>query len=228
MIIPCIDLQGGMAVQLVHGRRRKLAVRDVFGLLDHFASYGQLHIIDLDAAMRRGSNTKLIRDLCERARKRRIRVRVGGGIRTVAKAQQFIRCGASQVIIGSAAFAEGAVNRVFLQRLASKIGRRRIIVALDTHGGQIVVRGWRERLPLAPKDVFPDLGKCASGFLCTYIDNEGTMRGTNLEWFRGLRRATHLPIIAAGGIRSRQEVQALARMKMDAAVGMALYLNRLE
>jgi phosphoribosylformimino-5-aminoimidazole carboxamide ribotide isomerase len=115
-----------------------------------------------------------------------------------------------------------------LRRLASKIRRRRIIVALDTDGGQIVVRGWREKLHLRPKDVFSELENYAAGFLCTYVDNEGTMRGTNLKWFRKLRRATRLPIIAAGGIRSTNEVRALARLRMDAAVGMALYLNRLK
>jgi phosphoribosylformimino-5-aminoimidazole carboxamide ribonucleotide (ProFAR) isomerase len=227
MIIPCIDLQDGMAVQLVRGRERKLAVPDVFGLLDRFGSYPVLHIIDLDAAMRRGSNSRLCGELCRRAHRYGVRVRVGGGVRTVAKAAHIISWGASQVIIGSAAFGRGAVNHVFLRRLASKVGRRRIIIALDTEGGQLVVSGWREKLRLQPKDVFPELERYASGFLCTYVDNEGTMRGTNLPWFRSLRRATRLPITAAGGIHTQSEVRALARMKMDAAVGMALYLNKL-
>jgi phosphoribosylformimino-5-aminoimidazole carboxamide ribotide isomerase len=227
MIIPCIDLQDGMAVQLVRGRKRKLAVRDVFGLLERFGNYSQLHIIDLDAAMRRGSNARLAGKLSSRAGKNGMRVRVGGGVRTVAMAERIIRHGASQVIVGSAAFRRGAVNHTFLRRLASRIGRKRIVIALDTEGGHILVRGWRQKLRLKPQDVFPELEKYASGFLCTYVDNEGTMRGTNLAWFRSLRRATHLPIIAAGGVHTQKEVHALARMKMDAAVGMALYLNKL-
>src|SRR5580704_14153524 len=227
MIIPCIDLQDGMAVQLVRGRKRKLAVRDVFGLLERFGNYSQLHIIDLDAAMRRGSNARLAGELSGRAEKNGMRVRVGGGVRTVAMAERIVRRGASQVIVGSAAFRGGGVNRPFLRRLASGIGRKRIIIALDTEGGHILVRGWREKLRLRPKDVFPELEKYAAGFLCTYVDNEATMRGTNLGWFRSLRRATRLPIIAAGGVHTQKEVRALARMKMDAAVGMALYLNKL-
>jgi phosphoribosylformimino-5-aminoimidazole carboxamide ribotide isomerase len=228
MIIPCIDLQDGMAVQLVRGRKRKLAVRDVFGLLDRFSGYSQLHIIDLDAAMRRGTNARLSGELCRRARKNGMRVRVGGGVRTVARAARIIGWGASQVIVGSAAFRRGAVNHTFLKRLAARIERRRIILALDTEGGHILVRGWREKLRLRPQDVFPELEKYASGFLCTYVDNEGTMRGTNLKWFRSLRRATRLPVIAAGGVHTQREVRALAQMKMDAAVGMALYLNKLQ
>jgi phosphoribosyl-AMP cyclohydrolase / phosphoribosyl-ATP pyrophosphohydrolase len=98
---------------------------------------------------------------------------------------------------------------------------------VDTAGGQILVRGWQEKLHLRPDQVFTELARYASEFLCTYVDAEGTMRGTNLAWFRALRRATRLPITAVGGISSRQEVRALQRIGMNSAVGMALYLNRL-
>ena len=224
MIIPCIDLQDGRAVQLVHGRKRRLAVDDVFGLLERFREYPLLHVIDLDAAMGRGSNARLVRALCERAS---MRVRVGGGIRTTARAERLLGAGAEKIIVGSAAFRRGQVNRAFLSRLKERVGRRRVIVAVDTEGGRILVRGWQEKLHLKPEEVFAELAKYASEFLCTYVDAEGTMRGTNLEWFRALRSATHLPITAAGGIRSRREVNALEQIGMNAAVGMALYLNRL-
>jgi phosphoribosylformimino-5-aminoimidazole carboxamide ribotide isomerase len=227
MMIPCIDLQDGRAVQLVHGRERKLAVDDVFGLLERFGDYPLIHVIDLDAAMRKGSNARLVRELCAAAKKRRMRVRVGGGIRTVTQAAKIAGYGADKIIVGSAAFKDGQVNGAFLGRLAKKIGRRRVMVALDTEGGKILVRGWREKLRLRPEEVIAELEKYASAFLCTYVDAEGTMRGTNLNWFRTLRRATRLPITAAGGIRSRAEIRALARIQMDAAVGMALYTGKL-
>src|SRR6202790_5872883 len=145
MMIPCIDLQSGRAVQLVHGRERRLAVDDVFGLLDRFGGYPLIHIIDLDAAMRKGSNAKLVRDLCAATKKRKMRVRVGGGIRTVAQAAKIAGWGAEKIIVGSAAFKNGRVNRRFLDRLVNRIGRKRVIVALDTEGGHILVRGWREK-----------------------------------------------------------------------------------
>ena len=119
------------------------------------------------------------------------------------------------------------MNHAFLSRLAARVGRRHVIVAVDTDGGRILVRGWQEKLHLKPEEVFSELRRYASEFLCTYVDAEGTMRGTNLGWFRGLRRATRLPITAAGGIRSHREVRALERMGMNSAVGMAMYLNRL-
>jgi phosphoribosylformimino-5-aminoimidazole carboxamide ribotide isomerase len=227
MMIPCIDLQDGRAVQLVHGRERKLAVDDVFGLLERFGRHPLIHVIDLDAAMRKGSNGSLVRRLCAAAKKRNMRVRVGGGIRSVAQAAKIAGWGAEKIIVGSAAFKDGKVNRKFLNRLVAKIGRRRVIVALDTEGGKILVRGWQDKLRLRPDEVIPELEKYASEFLCTYVDAEGTMRGTNLKWFRSLRRATSRPITAAGGIRSKREISALARMKMNAAVGMALYTGKL-
>jgi phosphoribosylformimino-5-aminoimidazole carboxamide ribotide isomerase len=228
VLIPCIDLQNGQAVQLVHGRKRELAVPDVFGLLQKFKKYPWIHVIDLDAAMRRGTNAALVRDLCARARKNvHINVRVGGGIRSVSRAEEVIGWGAAQVIVGSAAFHGGKVNAPFLKRLAKKIHRKRIVIALDTARGKITIHGWRKRLSLPPEKVMAQLEPFCAAFLCTDVDREGTMTGANLEWCRRLRAATAHPIIAAGGIRTRREIAALHKMNMDAAVGMALYKNRL-
>jgi phosphoribosylformimino-5-aminoimidazole carboxamide ribotide isomerase len=224
MIIPCIDLQGGKAVQLVRGRRRALAVDDVLGLLDSFRDYPILHVIDLDAAMRTGSNARWIKRLC---RDRKREVRVGGGIRTVERAAKILSWGAKKIIIGSAAFRQGQVDREFLGALAKRVGKKQVIVAIDTEGGRIVVRGWREKLPLRPARVIPDLEPYCAGFLSTFVDHEGTMKGTDLRWFRQLQNVTKLPITAAGGIRTMREVNALERAGMDAAVGMALYTGRL-
>jgi phosphoribosylformimino-5-aminoimidazole carboxamide ribotide isomerase len=219
MIIPCIDLQNGKAVQLIHGRKCALAVEDVFGLLDRFSSYPILHVIDLDAAMRKGSNARLIKSLCHRAK---INVRVGGGIRTVARARRILSWGAEKIIIGSA-----ALNRSFLAKLKACVGRNRVIIALDTERGHIVVRGWRERLKLRPAEVIPELEPFCSGFLSTLVDKEGAMKGTDLQRFRKLQRVTRLPITAAGGVTTMREVKALERAGMNAAVGMAIYTGRL-
>ncbi|HTW22943.1 MAG TPA: HisA/HisF-related TIM barrel protein [Candidatus Baltobacteraceae bacterium] len=225
MIIPCIDLQDGQAVQLVRGRRRALAVDDILGLVEKFRSYPIMHAIDLDAAMRKGSNGPWIRRLCRAAKK--MKVRVGGGIRTPAQAAKILSWGAEKVIIGSAAFENGRINRKFLGDLVARVGRKRIIIALDTEGGRIVVRGWKERLKLRPADVIPELEPFCSEFFSTFVDNEGTMEGTDIAGFRRLRRATKFPFTAAGGIRSMREVNALEKIGMNAAVGMAIYTGRL-
>ena len=228
MIIPCIDLQGGKAVQLVRGRRRSLVVEDVLALLERFRRYRLLHIIDLDAALGTGCNDRWVRLLCRRAaRYFRMRVRVGGGVRSVARAEKILCWGADKIIVGTAAFRRGQIHHSFLRRLVARVGRRRLILALDADGGHIVIRGWRRRLRLRPEEVMAQLEPYCSEFLCTCVDREGMLRGTNLQWFRKLRRATQLPITAAGGIRSRRELRALKRLGVKAAVGMALYLNQL-
>ena len=228
MLIPCIDLQDGQAVQLVQGRKRELAVADVFGLLRKFQEYPWLHVIDLDAAMRKGKNDELVRELCASARKDfGMKVRVGGGIRTVARAEEIAGWGASQVIVGSATFRNGKVNAGFLRQLAENVPRKKIIIALDTARGKITIHGWRKRIALQAEAVMTQLEPFCAGFLCTDVDREGTMKGANLEWFRRLRDATSHPIVDAGGIKTRLEIAALEKMGMDAAVGMALYKNRL-
>ncbi len=228
MLIPCIDLQDGQAVQLVHGRKRELAVADVFGLLKKFKSFPWLHLIDLDAAIGTGDNNDLARELCLHARKRyKLKVRVGGGIRTVARAEEIGKWGADQIIIGSAAFREGKINARFLTQLINKLSPVLIVIALDTAKGHVTIHGWRRKLTVRPENVMSQLKRFCAAFLCTDVDREGTMSGVNLDWFRKLRAATTHPIIAAGGIKSRREINALEKIGMDAAVGMAVYKNRL-
>ena len=224
MIIPCIDLQRGKAVQLIRGRKRALAIDDVLGLLERFRGYPVLHVIDLDAASGTGSNSRWVKILSSRAK---MKIRVGGGVRTVARAEKLLSWGAEKIIVGSAAFRDGKVAHDFLRQLRARVGRQKVILAIDTEGGHIVVRGWRQRLAWRPADVIPELEPYCAEFLSTYVDREGTMQGTNLAWFRRLRRLTQLPITAAGGIRSHKEVRALDKLGMHAAVGMALYLGKL-
>lgn len=227
MLIPCIDLQRGQAVQLVHGRKRELAVADALGLLDRFSVYEWLHVIDLDAAMRKGHNNRLVRQLCvEAAHIFKMKVRIGGGIRTVRRAESLVKLGAEQVIIGSAAFRQCRPNLQFLKKLAARVGKKHILVALDTAKGRIVIHGWRTPLAVEPRDVLAALEPYCAGFLCTDVDREGTMRGVNLKWFRSLRGATKLPIVAAGGISTAGQIRALEKIGMHSAVGMALYKNR--
>ena len=220
MLIPCIDLQSGQAVQLVHGRRRELAVPDVASQLEKFRRYPWLHIIDLDAAMNKS--------LCKRARRKyKMKVRVGGGVRTIARAKELAHVGATQIIVGSAVFHRGKINFRLLRSLTRAVHRKRVVIALDSYRGKISTHGWRKSVALYVQDVMPALEPFCAAFLCTDVDREGTLSGVNLDYFASLRAATTHPIIAAGGIKTRREIAALAKLKMDAAVGMALYKNLL-
>ena len=204
MLIPCIDLQGGQAVQLVHGRKRELAVADVFGQLEKFKKHLWLHVIDLDAAMGKGANDDLVRNLCAKARTDfGMKVRVGGGIRSIFRAQEVASWGANQIIVGSAAFHGGKVNTGFLEQLAKNISYEKIVIALDTAHGKITIHGWRKKLTLQAEDLMTQLEPYCAGFLCTDVDREGTMTGANLGWFRKLRNATAHPIFSSAAISLR-------------------------
>ncbi len=221
MIFPCIDLMAGKAVQLVRGRDKALEC-DALAQLAQFAGFPEIQLIDLDAALGTGTNDALVKELCGR-----VKCRVGGGVRGVERARQLAAAGAYRVIVGTAAFRADGVNQAFLEEAAAAIGRERLVVALDSQNGRIVVKGWREATALSAENVVCLLEPYCGEFLCTYVDNEGTMTGTDLEWFRRLRAATSLPITAAGGIHTMQEIEALDALGIHAALGMAVYTGKL-
>ena len=223
MILPCIDLMDGKVVQLIQGREKALEADSPDKMLRRFAAFPQIQVIDLDAAMGRGANDDLVENLASKAV-----TRVGGGVRTVARAQALVAQGAFRVIVGTSALNKEGPNHAFLQPLVDAIGRERIVLALDSKDGRIVVKGWQEATRFTAEDVIRQLEPYCSGFLCTYVDKEGMMQGTDLDWFRRLRSATDREITAAGGITTVEDIRALAGMDIHAAVGMAIYTGRLD
>jgi phosphoribosylformimino-5-aminoimidazole carboxamide ribonucleotide (ProFAR) isomerase len=219
MIIPCIDLIARKVVQLVQGREKALELPDPLAVLEKFAEFPEIQVIDLDAAMGRGSegNADIVRQLCQRKP-----CRVGGGIRSIERALEVVNDGAHKVIVGSSAFTAQGINHDFLRSLAA-IPRDKLMIAVDCLGDHVAIHGWHTVLPLTPRDALPHLEPYCSGFLSTYIDAEGKLEGTNLDWFRTLRSATSLPITAAGGITTDEEIHALDALGMDVALGMAIY-----
>jgi len=216
VIIPCIDLMDGKVVQLVQGRDKALEGDAPLEMLRKFAAFPEIQVIDLDAAMGKGENDELVQLLAGRAV-----TRVGGGVRTAARARTLVDQGARKVIVGTAAFTP------VLAEIVKAIGRERLIIALDSKGGRIVVKGWQEATNLTAEDVIRELEPSCSGFLCTYVDKEGMLQGTDLDWFRRLRAATGHEITAAGGITTIDDVKALVEMDVNAALGMAIYTGRL-
>jgi phosphoribosylformimino-5-aminoimidazole carboxamide ribotide isomerase len=223
MIFPCIDLMDGKVVQLVQGREKALEGDTPLEMLRRFAAFPEIQVIDLNAAMGTGSNDELVRLAASHAR-----TRVGGGVRSVDRARALIDQGAHKVIVGTAAFAPAGIDAAFLADLAAAIGKDRVIVALDSKQGRIVVKGWREATSLRAEEVLAALEPYCASFLCTYVDKEGMLQGTDLDWFRRLRAATALEITAAGGITTLDEVRALLSMNVHAALGMAVYTGRLK
>jgi len=219
MIIPCIDLMDRKVVQLVQGKEKFLELPDALAVLEKFSAYPEIQVIDLDAAMGKPeNNAEIVHELC-----RRKPCRVGGGIRTTARAQAVVGDGALKAIVGSSAFTEQGIHHAFLQELVAAVPREKILIAVDSFANRVAIHGWKDSLPLTCAEALPQLEPYCSGFLCTYIDGEGRLQGTNLEWFRSLRAVTQLPITAAGGITTDEEIAALDGLGMHAALGMSIY-----
>jgi len=223
MLIPSIDLMGGKIVQLVQGERKALEFDDFEPWIERFSKYALVQLIDLDAAIGSGNNRALVRSLV-----RRLPCQVGGGIRTRENAQQLLADGARRVVIGSSLIENGNINTAFAQTLAGHVGADKLIFAVDSKGGKVAIRGWRQVTEISAVQMIRALEPWCSAFLYTNIDSEGLLLGIPLDTVSELRSATNKPLIAAGGIRTQEEIDRLHAMGVDAVVGMAIYLEVLK
>lgn len=222
MLIPSIDLKGGAVVQLVQGERLAIRDEDVFAWVRKFERFPKVQVIDLDAAMGAGDNLMLVRQIAGA-----LSCRVGGGVRTVERAQDILAAGASQVILGSSLFKDGKPDVAFARRVAEAVGADRVIAAVDSKGGHVVIHGWKTPLPLTAREAIAALEPYCDEFLYTHVDKEGLMGGTDLDAILDLRRATTKRLTAAGGITTQAEIDTLHEHGVDAVVGMALYTGKL-
>lgn len=223
MLIPAIDLQGGRVVQLVQGERLAYASTDVDGWADRFAGFPIVHVVDLDAALGTGDNRALVARLA-----RRLACRVGGGVRTIARAREVLDLGARQVLVGSALFRDDRPDVEFAAALARAVGAEQVVAAVDARSGRVAVRGWTRTIPLAPADAVRALDPYCGGFLYTHIDTEGLLAGIDVAAVLEVRRATRKAVAAAGGVATEAEVARLDALGVDAVVGMAVYTGRLQ
>jgi len=233
MVISSIDLKDGHVVQLKNGKELVLQRDDAEKLIQEFDRYGEVAVIDLDAAMghtdAKGNtvNTPLLKSLLRKGN-----VRTGGGIRTVKRARELVSLGAEKVIVGSAAWnpspdgADSIMNTQFLEELAAAIGRQRIIISVDAVNGKIAVKGWTETLDISLIDGAKAAQAYCSELLFTCVEKEGCMGGTDMDLVRQLRRAVDCRVVAAGGVASVDEIAALEKLGCDVQLGMALYTGK--
>jgi phosphoribosyl-ATP pyrophosphohydrolase len=214
MIVPSIDLMNGRAVQLRQGREFVLDGGDPLERLEQFAVAGEVAVVDLDAALGRGSNAAIIRKMVRRAA-----CRVGGGIRELDTARAWLDAGAERIMVGTAASPE----------LCGALPRDRVIAAVDSVRGEVVVDGWRARTGQPALDVIRSLAPHVGGFLLTQVEREGGMEGFDASLVRAaVAAAGDARVTAAGGITSPGEIAELDRLGADAQVGMALYTGRMD
>ena len=213
MIVPSIDIARGRAVQLRHGREFVLDAGDPLEWLERFAIAGEVAVVDLDAALGVGSNAALIRTMVRRAS-----CRVGGGIRDLATARDWLDAGATRIVIGTAA----------TPAFCGALPRERVVAAVDSRAGTVVVDGWRQQTGRGTLDAIRELAPVVGGFLLTQVEHEGAMRGFDMNLVRAAADAAgEARITAAGGITSAAEIAALDQIGVDSQVGMALYTGAL-
>ena len=222
MLIPSIDLMDGRIVQLVQGEKKALEFENFSDWIARFSSFPLVQLIDLDAAIGRGSNPRLIERFLGQ-----LPCQVGGGIRSVEAARTMLDRGARRVILGSALVREGTVNVAFARQLAAEFSPERLVFAADARRGKVAIRGWTEATGISPLALIEALEPWCAAFLYTHIDSEGLMAGLPLEPVLELRRATAKQLIVAGGVSSLEEIRRLQEIGVDAVVGMALYSGRL-
>jgi phosphoribosyl-ATP pyrophosphohydrolase/phosphoribosyl-AMP cyclohydrolase len=215
MIVPSIDLIDGRAVQLRRGREFVLDGGDPFARLEEFSVAGEVAIVDLDAALGRGSNAGLIREMVRRAP-----CRVGGGIRAAGAALDWLDAGAARVVIGTAASPE----------LLGSLPRDRVVTAVDASNGRVVVDGWRAETGADPVSRIAELAPVSGAFLLTQVEVEGMMQGFDRALVMKAAAAAALGgsrLTAAGGITTADDIAWLDQLGADAQVGMALYTGRM-
>lgn len=222
MLIPSIDLQNGHIVQLVQGDKLAIQTDDQELWIGRFSRFPKVQLIDLDAAMGKGDNLAIVKTICGR-----LPCRVGGGIRTVARAQDVLAAGAHAVIVSSSLFRDGRVDLEFARALADAVGPERVIAAVDSKGGQVAIHGWKTLLPITAAEAAAALTPYCGEFLYTHVDNEGLMKGTDMAAIRAVQAATSRHLTAAGGITTREEIDELHAAGIDAVVGMAIYTGKM-
>lgn len=220
MLIPSIDLMEGKVVQLVQGSRKALEFDNLQEWINRFSKYPIVQVIDLDAAMGRGNNAPLVREIA-----RQLPCQVGGGIRSIDSVRAALDLGAERVILGSSLISDSKINVSFANELSTQVGLERLVFAVDSRGGYVSIKGWKESTSIKAAEMIRALEPFCSAFLYTNIDTEGLLQGIPMEIVRDLRSATSRRLIAAGGIRSQEEIDALEAIGVDAVVGMAIYQN---
>jgi len=220
-VIPAIDLLGEHAVRLEQGDYvRATRYGEPIELASRFAAEGapRLHVVDLDGARAGSIRPFVVEAIVEAASP--VPVQASGGVRSVADAESLVRAGADRVVVGTAAWE-------LLDELVAALGER-LVVAVDVRDGRVHGRGWTESALTLDEAIARCVEARVPRLLCTAIDRDGTLQGPDVALVRDVATRSGLPVLAAGGIRSDDDVEALAEAGAEGAiVGRALLEGRL-
>ncbi|GHG75731.1 1-(5-phosphoribosyl)-5-[(5-phosphoribosylamino)methylideneamino] imidazole-4-carboxamide isomerase [Comamonas sp. JC664] len=225
--IPAIDLREGACVQLVGGSyaEEKVRVEDPLEALKQWRrhGFGTFHVVDLDAALGKGSNADAIFRLT--AYERGLTFSVGGGVRDSDRVEAVLSGGASSVVVGTRAIEDAA----WLADIAQAYPGR-VVVAADVKGREVVTRGWTEGSARDVREVLSVLEPLPlAGLLVTAVHKEGQLSGVDLPLMREVASTSPHRLYASGGVTTLEDLRALADAgAYGAVIGMALYTGRLD
>ncbi|MEM9790827.1 MAG: 1-(5-phosphoribosyl)-5-[(5-phosphoribosylamino)methylideneamino]imidazole-4-carboxamide isomerase [Planctomycetota bacterium] len=223
-LLPAIDLRGGKVVRLTQGDydRETAYHDDPVAQAQAFADAGArwLHVVDLDGA-RAGHivHGQVIADICKRTP---LKVEVGGGVRSEGTIDAMLRAGVTRVVLGTAALKKWAW---FESLMGNPTYRGRLVLGLDARDGKLAVSGWEQTTDRLAVDVAREVTDWPlAAIVYTDIATDGMLTGPNLVETRKLAEATHVPVVASGGVGTLDDLAALAREPVAGAiVGRALY-----
>jgi phosphoribosylformimino-5-aminoimidazole carboxamide ribotide isomerase len=225
IVIPAIDISKGKCTQLVGGKPETAKYYgDPVKVAKKWEDKGAhlLHIIDLDATLGIGGNADIIREIKKAVD---IPIQVGGGIRDEETARIILDEGVDRVILGTLAVKDPKVVR----RLSTEYSNSRLMVAVDSSDGKVVIKGWQEKTKMNTVSLVNRMKPYVFGFLLTDVDREGQMKGIDLDEFTSVYEATGAKIIASGGVTSTQDVIALQKAGIwGCVVGKALYEGKID
>ncbi len=230
-LYPAIDLRAGRCVRLVEGDfgRETVYGDDPVAVAESFAAAGArwIHVVDLDAARSgEGVNRPVVSRIAAAVSSAGVRVQSGGGVRSLADAEELISAGVARVVIGTA-----AVENPELVAEAASRWPGQVAVGLDHRGGEVRLRGWTEGAGRLVGQLVPEAMQAgASAVIVTDISRDGRLVGPDLQGLNALVAETGAPVIASGGVGSLSDVEALAGVDGLAGViaGKAIYEGHLD
>ncbi|MDP6459995.1 MAG: 1-(5-phosphoribosyl)-5-[(5-phosphoribosylamino)methylideneamino]imidazole-4-carboxamide isomerase [Candidatus Hydrothermarchaeota archaeon] len=227
LTIPAVDLKDGKCVQLRQGLETEvlLELKDPLGVAKRWERVGapRLHVVDLDGAIKgMRVNEDILMDIVNEVR---IPVQFGGGVRRIEDARKLLDFGVEKIIVGTMALE----NPVVLGGLVEKYGKDRVIVALDSRGGEVVVKGWKAGTGIVAKEVIRNFESYAREVLFTNVDMEGLMKGVNEVAIEEVVKASSLDVIVSGGVSSVEDIKKVRSLGAKGVViGSALYTGKLD
>ncbi len=230
IVIPAIDLKEGKCVRLSQGRMEEETVysENPVEIAKHWESKGaeRLHIVDLNGAVEgKPCHRSLIEEIIRAVH---IPVEIGGGIRDLPTMEDYLRCGAQWVILGTAAIR----NRRFLQEACQQFPGK-VILGIDARGGKVAVKGWKEETPMTAIELARESeGMGLSAIIFTDIERDGMGTGLNMDSIRNLSRSISIPVIASGGVSKKEDIECLLELEpvgvVGVIIGRALYTGAID